>query len=37
MCGCTSDNLEVIYRYSTKELHDFEKKIEKACKHKDDY
>ena len=31
MCGCKRDTLQIIYRYSTKELDQMLKKIEEAC------
>jgi hypothetical protein len=31
MCSCKNENLEAIYRFSTKELDTYMKKIEDAC------
>lgn len=32
MCGCPKENLNLIYRYSTKELERMDKLINDACK-----
>lgn len=31
MCGCSNTGLDIIYRYSTKELEQYAKMIDKAC------
>jgi len=36
MCGCTADSIEIIYRYTTKELERFEKSMEQAGRVRDE-
>jgi len=35
MCGCPIENINLIYRYTTKELEKMDKSIQDACAQKD--